>query len=155
MLLLSLLQDTTSNSKNCGYCGNVCRTTQSCMAGVCAEEQAVCGKAKSYNGAEGNFTYSIPIGNNGTTFNFTMTAYSIPDRFSVFVPNGTMIFSRPSEAKRTSPTKSGCICTACGGTTTLDGTETLPRPPGVSTVRVLVNGYCAGTQWQFTVGCAR
>jgi hypothetical protein len=124
------------------------------MSGVCAESTVQCGKTKTFQGKEGNFSFSITIGNAGPNFNFTFDAYQLPDRFSVFLTNGTRIFTRLAGTPG-KPSKD-CYCSKCTGEETFaNGWVILPRPSGVSTVQVVVNGYCLGTQWKFTAGCAQ
>lgn len=102
-----------------------------------------CGKGASYSGSEGNFSYSITIGSNGTAFNFNYNAYSFPDRFNVFLPNGTRIFTKMAGTAG-NPSRD-CTCSKCMSEQTFaNGNINLPRPKGVSSVLVIVNGYCPG-----------
>lgn len=124
-------------------CGNVCGTGMSCYNGICAESMVACGSAKTFSGNEGNYTYSITIGTAGSTFNFAYNAYNLPDRFNVFLPNGTRIFTRLSGTPG-KPSKD-CKCSLCRSEETFTNSNiNLKRPTGVSSVRVVVNGYCKG-----------
>jgi hypothetical protein len=83
-------------------------------------------------------------------------ACSYPDRFNVFLPNGTRIFSIMS-GQPGKPSRS-CYCNLCkvnNEETFANGFVTLPRPKGVTSVQVVVNGYCPGTAWNFRVDCAK
>jgi hypothetical protein len=154
VLSFLLLQNMTGNSTNCGYCGNACGAGQTCMSSVCAESSVGCGKAKAFSGNEGDFSFQITIGTGGPNFKFTYNAYSFPDRFNVFLPNGTRIFTKL--AGTPGFPSSSCKCGKCMSEMTYKNDFVmLPRPTGVSSVRVVVNGYCAGTQWTFTAGCAQ
>lgn len=109
----------------------------------------------TFSGNEGNFTYSITIGTKGSTFNFDYNGYSYPDRFNVYLPNGTRIFTKMAgQPGKPSPS---CYCPLCkvnNEETFANSNVNLTRPFGVSAIKVVVNGYCPGTMWQFTVGCA-
>lgn len=112
-----------------------------CYTGICAEAQVACGSVKSFSGNEGDFNYSINIGTKGKNFNFAWDGYSFPDRFNVFLPNGTRIFTRMA-GKPGNPSRS-CTCSKCMSEETFaNGNINLKRPPGVSSVKVVVNGYC-------------
>lgn len=120
---------------------------------MCAESQVACNKETSYSGGNFNITFGINIGTNGTRFRLDYNAYWMPDRFSVFLPNGTQIL----DILAGWPTQSGqqksakCNCNSCVGVTYPNGGVALDRPVGVSWVRVVVNGYSTGTGWKFTV----
>jgi hypothetical protein len=108
----------------------------------------------TYTGNVGNKTMSVNIGTNGTRFRFDFNAYNMPDRFSVFLRNGTRIFTRLAGTPG-NPSSKHCFCSSCKGVTLPNGYVVLDRPIGESTVRVEVYGYCSGTGWKVTVGCAK
>lgn len=150
------MQDGNSDDKNCGACGKVCPSTQQCLNGACAEQPVACGSTLNYNGVEGDYTFSVAIGNAGDKFDFTYDAKRYPDRMTVTTPDGTVLFTglfgTPSVGGKDSV---DCTCNACKGVVSPNGVTTLTRPAGVTTVLVIVNGYCKDTVWSFKVGCAR
>lgn len=91
----------------------------------------------------------MAIGTGGPTFDFLYDGSTIPDGFTVSLPNGTVIFSVLAGDDPS------CDCPGCVGEEVFpNGNVTLARPPGVSIVEVLVNGYCDSTSWQFSTSCA-
>lgn len=62
------------------------------MNGTCVEANAICEQAKSFDGKAGSYSYVVDIGSLGSKVTFTYDAYLVPDRYSVFLPNGVKIF---------------------------------------------------------------
>jgi len=114
----------------------------------CIEQVIPCGAPVTYAGVRGTRTYLIDVGNQLPTFNFSYDAYSMPDRFTVSTQGGVQLFTILGG------TDSTCTCSECTGPGMGNGRVSISRPTGVTQVVVTVNGYCSGTEWEFTVSCA-
>jgi hypothetical protein len=110
-------------------------------------------------GFVGTYEYNITIGTKGPTFWFQWNAYTIPDTYSIFLPNGTLHHRILAGESKQCTNKNKCIIAAspggCQGTfSSQKNKRELARPFGVSWVRLVVTGHCQATSWWAKVQCA-
>jgi len=127
---------------------NTTTSTPTETSAECIEQTIPCGAPVTYSGSQGTRTYLIDVGNQLPNFNFTYDAQGMPDRFTVSTLGGSQLFTILGG------TNSQCDCSDCTGPGMGNGMVSVARPTGVTQVVVTVNGYCAGTAWEFTVACA-
>ena len=132
----------------CCTSGTTCQAVPGTGYSACA---VPCNTAVSFNGRQGDFTYTVNIGV-GNSFVFQYDARDYPDRFTVKTPSGQVLFN--IQAGNPGNPSPSCTCSLCTGVTEPNGQVSLVPPLGVSQVIVVVNGQCSGTVWSFQVGCA-
>jgi hypothetical protein len=104
-------------------------------------------------GFKGTYEVNVTIGTEGPDFEFQWNAYKVPDRFEVYLPNGTRILNVLAGDKNWCK-KDDCS-SGCQGDVRKNDKETLNRPVGVSWVRLVVTGYCQRTGWQAKFKCPK
>ena len=137
----------------CCTSGTTCQAVPGTGYSACA---VPCNTAVSFNGRQGDFTYTVNIGV-GNSFVFQYDARDYPDRFTVKTPGGQVLFNIQAGDPSILPVikSPSCTCSLCANDQTFpNGQVSLVPPLGVSQVIVVVNGQCSGTVWSFQVGCA-
>lgn len=99
---------------------------------------------------DGHTVITAGIGNAGSMFSISYASSSTPVRFTVEAPAGMPIFQILA-APPGNP--SPCTCPACVGEVSSNGESSLTRPPGITTVQLIVD-FCPGTAWTFSISCA-